>query len=120
MRKPDRTFCNPCTAVVAATLLGCAIGACRPATSTESAPPATAAPVGGGVHGLKLASIDRAVQPGDDFYKFGNGAWLAKTEIPADRSTWGPSEAMTEEAALRTRGLLEQAATASPATGCSC
>jgi len=92
MRKPDRTFCNPCTALVAATLLGCAIGACRPATSTESAPPATAAPVGGGVHGLKLASIDRAVQPGDDFYRFANGAWLATTEIPADAAPGAPAK----------------------------
>jgi putative endopeptidase len=62
-------------------------------------------------------AIDRSVDPGDDFYAFANGAWLKRTEIPADRSTWGPSEAMTEDAARRTRELLEAAGKASPAAG---
>ena len=68
-------------------------------------------------HGLDLTAIDRSVDAGDNFYAFANGAWLKRTEIPADRSTWGPSEAMTEDTALRTRQLLEEAAGAAPAAG---
>jgi putative endopeptidase len=68
-------------------------------------------------HGLDLTAIDRTVAAGDDFYAFANGAWLKRTEIPADRSTWGPSEAMTEDTAQRTRQLLEAAATVPPAAG---
>jgi putative endopeptidase len=80
-------------------------------------PSKTAAPADPTPPGLDLSAIDRSVAPGDDFYAFANGAWLKRTEIPADRSTWGPSEAMTEEAARRTRELLEAAGKASPAAG---
>ena len=78
---------------------------------------AAAAPAGTVSPGLDLSAIDRSVDPGDDFYSFANGAWLKRTEIPADRSTWGPSEAMSEEAARRTRELLDAAGRASPAAG---
>ena len=91
-------------------ILAAALGGCR-----SSAPPSNpAAPVS---HGLDVTAIDRSVDPGDDFYAFANGAWLKRTEIPADRSTWGPGEAMTEEAARRTREILEEAGRAAPAAG---
>lgn len=38
-------------------------------------------------HGVNTAAIDKAVAPGDDFYKYANGAYLAKATIPADRSS---------------------------------
>ena len=38
-------------------------------------------------HGLDLAGMDPKVKPGDDFFNYANGTWLAKTEIPADRSS---------------------------------
>ncbi len=68
-------------------------------------------------HGIDVSAIDRSVQPGDDFYMFATGAWLARTAIPDDRSTWGPTEVMAEEAASRTRELLEQAGASSPKPG---
>jgi putative endopeptidase len=81
----------------------------------RQSPTATAAPAA--VHGIDVSAIDRSVDPGDDFYAFANGAWLARTEIPADRSTWGPTENMSEDAAVRTRGLLEEAGKAAPPAG---
>ncbi len=39
--------------------------------------------------GIDAASMDRAVKPGNDFYKFANGAWMEATEIPSDRSSVG-------------------------------
>jgi putative endopeptidase len=84
-----------------------------------SSPSQTSKPAGEGsppaAHGLDLSAIDRSVDPGDDFYAFANGDWLARTEIPADRSTWGPSEAMSEDTAAKTRDLLEEAGRANPA-----
>ena len=32
--------------------------------------------------GLDVAAIERSVIPGDDFFRFANGAWLNATEIP--------------------------------------
>jgi len=97
---------------MAAVLLAAAVTGCQRSGENH-----VAAPDAGTVHGLDVSAIDRTVPPGDDFYAYANGAWLKRTEIPADRSTWGPTEAMTEEAAQRTRGLLEQAAASSPAAG---
>ena len=37
--------------------------------------------------GLDLAGMDKSVAPGDDFFRYANGAWLKSTEIPADRSS---------------------------------
>jgi putative endopeptidase len=37
-------------------------------------------------HGVNTAAMDRAVRPGDDFYRYANGTYTAKTTIPSDRS----------------------------------
>jgi len=87
------------------------------ASCHSSAPPPEPPASPAASHGLDLTALDRSVDPGDDFYAFANGAWLKRTEIPGDRSTWGPSEAMTEETAQRTRQLLEEAARVEPAAG---
>src|ERR1700730_8544547 len=52
--------------------------------------------------GLDLAGIDRSVAPGDDYFHYANGAWLKVTEIPPDRSSYGPGEQLTELTAERT------------------
>src|SRR5258708_20391383 len=36
-------------------------------------------------HGVVVGSMDPAVKPGDDFFRYSNGAWLARTDNPADR-----------------------------------
>lgn len=41
------------------------------------------------IPGLDMSNIDKTVKPSDDFYTFTNGAWLNRTEIPADKSRWG-------------------------------
>jgi len=37
-------------------------------------------------HGIVASSIDASVRPGDDFYRFANGNWINRAEIPADRA----------------------------------
>ena len=39
--------------------------------------------------GFDLDAMDRAVSPGDDFFRFAGGTWMKNTQIPADRSRWG-------------------------------
>ena len=47
------------------------------------------------------------VLPGDDFFTYANGDWLARTEIPADRSSWGAFAVMAETTNERIRKLIE-------------
>lgn len=72
-----------------------------------------AAPAGATVsvvsHGLDVAGMDRDVKPGDDFYRFANGKWLATTEIPADRSSWTSFAILTEKANARTADIIRDA-----------
>lgn len=39
--------------------------------------------------GIVLENMDTSVRPNDDFFRYVNGNWLDKTEIPADRTSWG-------------------------------
>jgi hypothetical protein len=39
--------------------------------------------------GIDHDSIDKNVRPQDDLFHHANGAWLAKTEIPPDKSSYG-------------------------------
>lgn len=39
--------------------------------------------------GINLNYMDKSVKPGDDFFRYVNGAWYDKTEIPADKTRWG-------------------------------
>jgi putative endopeptidase len=68
-------------------------------------------------HGLDLSAIDRSVSAGDDFFRYANGEWLKRTEIPPDRSSWGTGAILTELTAQRTADLIRAAAaTARPGT----
>ncbi|HEU4852011.1 MAG TPA: M13 family metallopeptidase [Telluria sp.] len=45
--------------------------------------------------------------PGDDFYAYANHDWLQKTEIPADRSSWGAGGQLAEETNTRIKAMIE-------------
>lgn len=67
--------------------------------------------------GVDTASFDRTVRPQDDFFRFVNGTWLAKTTIPPDRSTWGSFVELTEKSETAVRGIIEHAAAAQAPAG---
>jgi putative endopeptidase len=69
------------------------------------------------VHGIVIANMDPSVKPGDDFYQYTNGAWLARTEIPPDRFAYTVFTILTDLSDQRTRAVIEEAAKAgAPAT----
>jgi predicted metalloendopeptidase len=47
------------------------------------------------------------VRPGDDFFQYVNGDWLAHHEIPPDKSSWGPASAVGDETDQRIVKLIE-------------
>lgn len=60
--------------------------------------------------GLDLEGFDRSVRPQDDLYRFAGGTWLARTEIPADRSNFGTFSKLEDDALATLRELVESAA----------
>ena len=50
------------------------------------------------------------VRPGDDFYQYVNGDWLAHHEIPPDKAAWGQSSVVGDETNLRIVKLIEAVA----------
>jgi putative endopeptidase len=53
------------------------------------------------------AVVSATVQPGDDFFSYVNGDWVARTEIPADRAAWGATSVMADEVNARVLKLIE-------------
>src|SRR5881296_2204133 len=41
-------------------------------------------------------NIDTSVKPGDDFFRYANGAWIKRTEIPPEYSRWGAFNELIE------------------------
>jgi putative endopeptidase len=90
-------------------LLGAAFGKDAP-SAAPSAGTATLAQTAA----IDVAGMDRSVAPGDDFFKFANGAWIQATEIPPDRGSFGIGAALTDATNLRIRDLVEAAGKAAP------
>ncbi len=54
--------------------------------------------------------MNPAVRPQDDLFGHVNGRWLDTTEIPADRSSWGPFVMLADEAEQHVKEIIEQLA----------
>ncbi|MBU7590654.1 MAG: M13 family metallopeptidase [Sphingopyxis terrae] len=65
-----------------------------------------------GSWGVDLGARDTSVKPGDDFDKYANGAWFARTEIPADQASAG----VDYDVYNLTQRQLRQLVTGAPAT----
>ena len=93
-----------------ALLAGCATGA---ETATETPRPSAAI----GSFGVDLAARDLSVDPGDDFFRYANGTWLANTPVPDDRTRWGTFDILREKADNDMRVIIEEVALAGGAPG---
>ena len=63
-----------------------------------------------GTWGFDLGAMDKSVRPGDDFFAYANGTWLAHTTIPADKPGYSLRLAMTDKTEGRLHELMEAAA----------
>lgn len=66
---------------------------------------------------VNLQDMDRSIKPGDDFYRFANGAWLRTAGVPAGQPSYGTSAMLMEKTGERVRNLIQEAASAKPAAG---
>ena len=60
--------------------------------------------------GFDLTAVDPATKPGDDFFQHANGAYLARTTIPADRVIASRRFEMTDRMEAHLKAILEEAA----------
>src|SRR5258708_18681028 len=67
--------------------------------------------------GVVVGNIDPAVKPGEDFFRYCNGAWLKGSEIPADRGSVGAVLVLRDKSDQRVKGLVEGAAKANAGPG---
>src|SRR3954464_16018924 len=67
--------------------------------------------------GIDTTNFDRTVRPQDDFFRFVNGSWLQRTQIPADASSWGAFNELTETSRVAIHQIVEEAAKSSAAAG---
>jgi putative endopeptidase len=59
-------------------------------------------------YGFDATAVDRSTQPGDDFFQFANGAYLARTQIPSDRPLATRRLEMTDRTDQQLKALLEE------------
>lgn len=58
---------------------------------------------------IDKANIDNSVNPGDDFFLYGNGNWMKKNPVPADKSRFGAFEVLDKINSERIREVCETA-----------
>jgi putative endopeptidase len=70
-----------------------------------------------GTFGFDLEGMDPTASPGDDFYRYANGAWDDATDIPADRARYGVFDMLSLESEEVVQRLIEDAAREGGASG---
>lgn len=55
------------------------------------------------------ADMDPTTAPGDNFYQYTNGGWLARTEIPEDRTRFGAFDILQEQTEEKVKDILFRA-----------
>jgi putative endopeptidase len=61
--------------------------------------------------------MDRSIKPGDDFYRYANGGWLATSAIPAGQASFDTRAILTQKTSQRVRDLIQAAAAVQPVKG---
>ena len=57
--------------------------------------------------GLDLTLLDQSVRPQDDLYRFANGGWLDRAQIPGDRVTYGTFAELADRTEHDLRAIIE-------------
>jgi putative endopeptidase len=94
---------RPFSILCSATLLGLATVSLAQSAST--------------VHGISIANMDRNVSPGDNFYLFADGGYVARTQLPPDRASIGVFSVLGDRSQKQVASIIEDAAKANAAPG---
>jgi predicted metalloendopeptidase len=87
--------------IVALTVVVVLMGAFQQGAARQAATPRS---------GVDRRNMDLSARPQDDFFRYVNGSWLARTEIPADHTSIGSFGDLRDASDANVRTLIEEAA----------
>jgi putative endopeptidase len=96
-------------------LLLCVLAASVP-TQTQ-AQTAAATPSATQDTGISIPNMDPSVRPGDNFYLYANGGYIARTKLPADRSAIGVFSILSDRSFEQIASIIEDTAKANAPAG---
>ncbi len=67
--------------------------------------------------GISIPNMDPAVRPGDDFYLYANGGYIARTKLPADRSSIGVFSVLADRSSEQVASIINDAAKSNAPAG---
>ena len=59
--------------------------------------------------GINLDLMDKTVKPGNDFFRYVNGSWYDKNQIPADKTRWGSFDELRQNTDKDALAILKEA-----------
>ncbi|MDR7211300.1 M13 family metallopeptidase [Flavobacterium piscis] len=59
--------------------------------------------------GINLSFMKKEISPREDFFRYVNGTWLDKTEIPSDRNSWGSFNELRQKTDENSLAILKDA-----------
>ncbi|MDX6180915.1 M13 family metallopeptidase [Flavobacterium sp. Fl-77] len=59
--------------------------------------------------GINVSYMNTKISPSEDFFRFVNGTWLDKTEIPSDRNSWGSFNELRQKTDKDALEILKEA-----------
>ena len=65
-------------------------------------------------HGVQVSDMDTSVSPGDNFYQYANGGWLARTQIPDGMPSYGTFEQLQIQVLNQQFDLIQTMAQTAP------
>ena len=100
-----------------ASLAALALTAPAAAQDSAASAPATLPAMSFGTWGFDPASLDPTIDPGDDFFAYANGKWIAANPIPAEFTSYGAFESLEEKSTADVKTLVDELVAAKPAPG---
>ncbi|QSB27389.1 M13 family metallopeptidase [Flavobacterium sp. CLA17] len=59
--------------------------------------------------GINVSYMNTKISPTEDFFRYVNGTWLDKTEIPSDRTSWGSFNELRQKTDENSLAILKEA-----------
>ena len=91
--------------------------ACVAASAAVAATPIAKLQAQRAIPGLDASAMDTTVRPGDDFYRYANGSWDRRTQIPPELGSFGAFSIAAQRADSNVRQIVHGAAAAHAAPG---